>query len=235
MGVSDGAQDDAGDGLIFRWWHILIAAIGVLLLGLVLFVTVQPIQVLPRMTLAPGFLLTDQDGEKFTSEDVRGVLTLYNFTYTHCGADCAETGSVMRAIQERVREIDTGGVPLRLVTVSFDPERDDPETLRTWAEAQGADPALWRVATGDPAQLKAMIGGGFNIYYSQNEDGSFTFDPAFALVDGNSIMRMKYKTATPDPEIVARDIGLVVSEVRNSSGATKIAYEAAHLFVCYPP
>jgi protein SCO1/2 len=232
--LSDGAEGLAGDGLTFRWWHILVAVVAILLIGLIVFVTVQPVQVLPRMTLAPGYLLLDQDGNRLTSEDVRGGLTLYNFTYTHCAEGCAETGSAMYAIQERLKSLDSGDVPVRLVTISFDPERDTPETMKAWAEANGADPDSWTVATGEPDQLKTIIGGAFNTYYKDDGDGDFTFDPVFVLVDGNGIIRMKYRTAAPDPEVVTRDVGLVVKEVQNSSGASKLAYEAAHLFLCYP-
>lgn len=233
-GVSDGAQRYAGNEFKLRWWHGAFAAFTLVLVGLALFVTIQPIQVLPRMTLAPGYHLTDQNGQKFTSEDVRGVLTLYNFTYTGCGEGCPETGSTMRRIQDTVQSMDTAGIPVRLVTVSFDPAHDDPAALRAWAESHGANPDLWTVATGDPVLLKSMIGAGFSTYYAQNDDGSFTFDPTFVLVDGNGILRMTYKTAAPDPQIIERDINLLVNEVTHSSGATKLAYEAAHLFLCYP-
>jgi len=219
----------------FRWYHAVIAVVALVLFGLVLFVTFQPIQVLPRMTIAPGFSLTDETGARLISEDLRGAITLYNFTYTGCSAPaCAETGPSMAAIHDRLMTIDTGGIPVRLVTISFDPERDTPEQLSAWLRQQGATPGTWSAVTGDPVKLKNIIGGGFSTYYSQTEDGSFVFDPMFVLVDGNGIIRTRYRTATPDPETVARDLGLVTREVANSSGPQRLAYEAAHLFLCYP-
>lgn len=219
----------------FRWWHALIAVAALLVVGLVLFVTIQPVQVLPRMTLAPGYALIDQDGNQLTSEDLRGKLTLYNFTYAGCTPPaCPETGASMAAIQERLATIDTGDIPVRLVTISFDPAHDTPEVLKTWAQAHGADPAVWTVATGDPTRLKNIIGAGFSTWYGDDGAGGWAFDPAFVLVDGNGIIRTKYRTATPDPALFERDLGLVVAEVANSSGASKLAYDAAHLFLCYP-
>ena len=238
MGVSSGVQttgaEPRDDGLHFHWWHAILLLLAVLVLGLVLFVTVQPVKVLPRMTLAPGYSLTDQNGDKLTSEAMRGKFTLYNFTYTNCAAPCPETGSAMRVLQDRLATVETGDIPVRLVTISFDAERDDAATMLAWAQANGADPAIWSVASGPAANLKAIIGAGFSAYYTQNEDGSFTFDPTFVLVDGNGIIRTKYRTAAPDPETFARDLGLISQEVANSSGASKLAYEAAHLFLCYP-
>jgi len=33
---------------------------------------------------------------------------------------------------------------------------------------------------------------------------------------------------------VLRDIALLTDEAKNSQGAARYAYEAAHLFLCYP-
>lgn len=222
-------------GLTFEWWHLLIALAALIVVGLVLFVTIQPVQVLPRMTLAPGYALLDQDGNQLTSEDLRGKLTLYNFTYTGCTSpDCPETGASMRALQDRLASIDTAGIPVRLVTISFDPAQDSPAVMKAWADAHGANPEVWTVATGDPKRLKNIIGSGFSTYYGDNGSGGWEFDPAFVLVDGNGIIRTKYKSATVDPALFERDLGLVLAEVANSSGASRLAYDAAHLFLCYP-
>ena len=79
-----------------------------------------------------------------------------------------------------------------------------------------------------------MIGGGFSTYFNQDEKGNFTVDPVFVLVDGWGIQRAVYRTPTPDVETLQRDLRLVVQEARNSTGVNRYAYEAAHLFLCYP-
>jgi protein SCO1/2 len=208
-------------------------------LAMLAFATFKPILVLPRMALAPGFLLTDQTGARLTNEDLRGRLVLYNFTYTNCVAPCPETGSVMNAVQAALPTIATQGLPVTLVTLFFDPDRDNATQLQRYAERFGADPAVWRLATGEALPLKYIIGGGFGVYYQLNtppdaQKGDFTFEPMFVLVDGASIVRAKYRTATPDLAILRRDIELVAKEAAESTGAGRLVYEAAHLFVCYP-
>ena len=89
--------------------------------------------------------------------------------------------------------------------------------------------------TGAPAELKTIIGGGFSAYYKNNGDGTFAFDPAFALVDGWGILRARYKAPFIDLDIIQRDVGLLVKEAQNRDGPSRYAYEAAHLFLCYPP
>jgi protein SCO1/2 len=233
MGVTTSNPDRIKQGFSFHWWYLIVAVLAVALAGLLIFVTLQPVQVLPRMELAPGFTLIDQNGERVTSEDMRGKLTIYNFTYTHCGDGCPHTSTVMKDLQEALSEVDTRGIPVQFVTISFDPERDTPARLREYAAEVGADGTTWRLLSGDPTRLKNAIGGGFSTYYSQNEDGSFTFDPRFVLVDGNGIVRSHYRTATPDLSMMARHLEVVATEAANSSGPSKLAYEAAHLFLCY--
>jgi len=216
-------------------WRLIYAFAAIPIIAVIAFATLRPIQVLPRITLSPGFALTDQNNARLTNEDLRGRITLYNFTYTNCTAPCPQTSAVMRTLQNELSTLDTNGIPVSLVTISFDPARDTPEKLRAYAQQFGADAATWRIATGDATRVKYALGGGFNLFYELKSDGTFEFDPLFVLVDGWGIIRAYYKTATPTTERLMRDIRLVVQEARNSDGAAKYAYEAAHLFLCYPP
>lgn len=198
----------------------------------------QPIQVLPRITLSPAFSLTDQDGERLTSEDLRGQFVLYTFTYTNCVEPCFNIDETIHEIQSRLNEANLNGIKTTFVTISFDPERDTPETLKTYAESINADTTQWKFATTtDQALLKTIIGSGFETYYEQKPDNSFSFDPVFILVDGWGIIRgeYRYQTEVSTADRILRHLSVLADEVQNSTGSTKLAYEAAHLFLCYAP
>ncbi len=218
-------------------WHRLILAILILLLaGLLAFVIFQPIKVLPRIRLAPGFALTAQDGRQISNEDLRGQFVLYNFTYTHCqAAGCPETDQVAREVYQHLGEAKTDNIPVTLVTISFDPARDTPDALHAYAQSLGADPARWHFVTGDAGRIKAIIGSGFEVYYEAQPDGSFKFSPSMILVDGWGIIRAIYRPATnpPDASRILKHFDVLAQEVRNSKGVAKLGYEAAHLFLCY--
>lgn len=214
-------------------WRLFFGLFGIIAAGVIWFSTARPILVLPRITLAPGFYLTDQTGETFTSEALRGQIALYNFTYTGCEFPCLQTAPVMATVQARLPEV-ASSVPLKLVTFSIDPDNDDSERLLAFANEMEADPAVWRLATGGAPQLKSVIGGGFGVYYKVQEDGRFKLDPAFFLVDGSGVIRAEYRTEAPDIDIILRDMGLLAAEVDHSEGIYRFAYEAAHLFSCYP-
>lgn len=231
------ATSGRGTGRRFHWWWILLV-VGVLLVaGVFAFAIIQPIKVLPRIRLAPGFTLVDQSGQRLTSEDLRGKVVLYNFLYTGCGAECDRMNATMQEVQQRLHDTDLGGLPVQFVTISFDPAHDTPETLQRYAESLGADTSQWRFVTGDPARLKELIGSGFEAYYAPDDAGGFQFDPTFVLVDGWGIIRGKYRyqVAVSDADRILRHIGVLADEVQKATGANKLIYEAAHLFLCYAP
>jgi protein SCO1/2 len=221
-----------------RLLYGLYGIIGFLVLAALAFKIFQPIQVVPRIRLAPGFSLTDQDGQRLTNEDLRGQFVLYNFMYTRCPQPCGNLNATMQEVQDRLEEANLGDIQIKFVTISFDPEYDTPEVLSGYADSLGADTASWSFAT-TPEQdlLKAIIGGGFEAYYNLNEEGSFSFDPKFVLVDGWGIIRgeYRYQTQVPDTERILRHIRVLAEEVQKSQGTATLAYEAAHYFLCYTP
>ncbi|MFN3742767.1 MAG: SCO family protein [Anaerolineales bacterium] len=197
----------------------------------------QPIQVLPRIRLAPAFSLVDQQGQRLTSEDLRGKVTLYTFTYTRCAPPCRNPDETLLEIQRRLEaEPLSPQIQLQFVSVSFDPERDSPQILKAYQERLGANPSLWRFATlSDQGLLKTIIGDGFEVYYQPLPEGDFDFDPVFILVDGWGIIRgeYRYQTETPLVDRIMRHLHVLEKEILNSSGVARMAYEAAHLFLCY--
>ena len=206
-----------------------------IVLAAIAFAVFEPIQVLPRIRLAPGYLLTDQHAQTLTSEDVRGDIVLYNFGYSGCG-ECASMNDTMSAIQSRLDEVDVGDTNVRFVTISFAAGRDTPETLTEYAEQLGADPEQWTFATADAGHIDNVVKAGFRAYYEDVGDGSFTFDPVFVLVDGWGVIRgeYRYQTSASDTDKILHHIDILGEEIRNSHGAASLAYEAAHFFLCYP-
>ncbi len=201
------------------------------------FALFQPIQVLPRIRLAPGFEMIDSNGSTITSDSTRGRVVLYGFAYGECGAECDRIRETMAAVAQRVDgEVDLGGTAFDLITVSFDPERDS-ERLGALASDWGVDGDTWTWAVPTPGDAaRTVLGQGFGLYYQPVEDGTFSFDPRFVLVDGWGVVRgeYRYSTLADDADKLIRHIGLLGDELRNSNGVASVAYEAAHVFLCYP-
>ena len=213
-----------------------VVPVALIIAAALAFAVFEPIQVLPRIRLAPGYLLTDQGAAILTAEDVRGDIVLYNFGYSACGTDCAAMNATMIEIQDRIAEVDVGDTDVKFVTISFDAATDTPEVLQQYADSLGADPALWSFASGEPDHLANVVKAGFEAYYQQKEDGSFTFDPVFVLVDGWGVIRgeYRYQTNASDTDKILHHLDILGEEIRNANGAATLAYEAAHFFLCYP-
>ncbi|MDM8520443.1 SCO family protein [Anaerolineales bacterium HSG6] len=196
--------------------------------------------------------MTNIQDEWVTNETMRGKVVLYNFVYTNCGASC---DNLMTKIQTVWQQLDSDDVPVEFVTITIDPERDSPSVLAKYAETYALTSTVetvpWHfLREEDPKRVRIMVSSGFDFYYEKvvETDGSYhyKFVPMIVLIDAWGIIRSEYRqyevdklrfSDSPDidPNVILRDIGLVTQEIRNSTGVAASAYEAAHLFSCYPP
>ena len=199
--------------------------LGVIAVAALAFKVFEPIQVLPRIRLAPSYSFVDGAGSVITSEDARGVVTLFSFAPADCGTECAEIDRTLDDVSRRVaQEVDLGGTEFRVATVVLDGVRPDPGPASV-VRLYGADDMVTNV-----------VGAGFEIPFEVAADGTTRFDRAYVLVDGWGVIRgeYRYRTIADDVDKLVRHVGLLAAEIRHADDATSIAYEAAHLFLCYP-
>lgn len=90
-----------------------------------------------------------------------GGVTIADFIYTDCQTVCLTLGSTFQQLQAALQaDAAAAGASagVRLLSISFDRQRDDPAALRAYAERLNADPALWRfVRVPDGAQEQALL------------------------------------------------------------------------------
>ena len=228
------AEGTGGRGLP-RWSKVLLWFAAVLGVAVLAFAIVQPIKVLPRIRVAPGYALTDQSGASFNSETVRGTVTLYSFAPLECGEACEQMAETMREVQRRLpAEVDLGEAEYSLVTIAL-ADAPSPEALTAAAGSAGADGPEWRWIGGEWDRVRTVVGTGFRRYFERIESGEVVFDPGFVLVDGDGVIRgeYKYQTLASDADKLVRQFAILGDEIRLSHGVAGLAYEAAHLFSCY--
>ena len=105
----------------------------------------------------PDFTLTDQTGQPVRlSAIAAGKVVALNFVYTRCALPqfCLRASNVFSTMQRRFAR--QYGRDLVLLTVTFDPERDTPEVLATYAARFNADPKMWRFLTGRTADVRRV-------------------------------------------------------------------------------
>jgi protein SCO1/2 len=86
---------------------------------------------------------------------------------------------------------------LIFVSISVDPERDDPETLSKYAARFKADPRRWLFLTGDKNAIYRLAREGFRLSAaplgSKDADG-FVHSSRFVLVDRKAQIRGYYES-----------------------------------------
>lgn len=218
--------------------------IGVVLMTLTLII-IRPIRVLPYQAPAPVYSLINQSGDTFDSDDLQGSVVLYSFIYTHCTTICPAITAQMKQVELRLEEQGLLDNPARLVTISFDPERDTPERLTEYAAQFDAPPDSWIWLTGSPTEIKKLVGGEFGVYFepvaAENPPGDpastveaydFVHATVYVLVDGKGVIRSEY-LGMMDIDRTVRDIRRVVNEERSPAALSPL-YRAAHLLRWYP-
>lgn len=213
--------------------RVLIALLLTPLVALFLFVSIQPLKVLPRIAPAPAYSLQDQAGQRLTSEMVRGQYVLYTFAPVACeGEGCPASLTTLREVQAALPN--HADLPsARVVVVGVDEAAQQVEARAEAAARWGEGAANWSVVTGDASKVKLLVGEGFRTYYTTEADGRTSVTPALVIVDPLGIIRAEYSHRIPSTDIILRDLGVLASEARNSKGLAHYAYEAAHLFQCY--
>ena len=101
----------------------------------------QAVKLEPNWTRS--FELTERSGEVVRSEDLLGQPYVACFFFSTCPGTCKRQSGEMRLLQSKFK-----GKPIRLVSISVDPEADTPEVLKAYAESFNADAKQWLFLTG---------------------------------------------------------------------------------------
>jgi len=142
--------------------RILLALLGVVIVA----VAIVAITILRRppdpkfedLGVVSPFTLTDERGQPFTAEALRGHVTIVSFLFTRCDTICPVTTMKMANLQEKTFDV---GDRVKLVSFSVDPTYDTPARLTVYAERFHADPERWRFITGPEDKVRTLIEGPF--------------------------------------------------------------------------
>lgn len=111
----------------------------------------------------PDFVLTNQNGKKFTFKDYRGKAVAVTFIYRECPLPefCIKMSKYFSDMANQIATDPVGKQKIRLLSISFDPERDTPEKLKQYGlgylgKDAKDDFTVWQLAVGPDKDVKAI-------------------------------------------------------------------------------
>ena len=158
--------------------------------------------------------LVDQTGKAVRLEKdlVSNKIVVMSFIYTSCTTVCPVVSSIMGKVQKQLGA--RVGSEVQLVSISIDPQRDDPKRLNDYARAFQNGPG-WSWLTGTTQSVNETLKG----------LGSFSGDfkshqPLILVGDGNSRNWTRYYGFT-DPAVLSREVeklsGLRTSHAKHTA------------------
>jgi protein SCO1 len=111
----------------------------------------------------PDFKLTDQNGKPLNLKDYRGKALAVTFIYRECPLPdyCIRMSQHFSDLANQLHDDAEAKDKIRLLSISFDPDRDTPEKLKQYGlgylgKGSRADFTIWQLAVGADKEVRAV-------------------------------------------------------------------------------
>jgi cytochrome c peroxidase len=157
-------------------------------------------------------------------------IVLLSFIYSSCSdaEGCPLATAIMQQVSRRIETDPTLAEHARLVSLSFDPQRDTPEVMRAYGASFRSDRADWRfLTTASSGQLDPILDGyNQSILREFDEEGRTTGQLSHILrvflIDKQKRIRNIYSSSYLHADVVISDIRTVLLD-EAANGATSPA------------
>lgn len=130
----------------------------------------------------PDVRLVDQDGNAFSLRAYKGRPVLVDFIYTRCPTICGVRGDDFAHVLE-LADGSATAASMDLLSISFDPQNDDQEARKLYADRFGAMAPRWRIAAPENADDLGELLQRFGVVVIPDGLGGFTHNSAIYVVD----------------------------------------------------
>lgn len=184
---------------------------------------------------APSYTLTDQNGDRVSSDRLAGKVQIVSFLFPYCTTDCPILARDLARLQHTLAA-DGLGDKTAIVTFNVDPGGPNPRQLTEFLRQYGAhaDPTTadvpWYFLTGSRSQVKHAVRDGYHVAYWKvrggDEEGTEhpnklarRVDPGYDvkhadviyLVDGSGEIRTRLdSTSQADPKTLVHAVRKVL-------------------------
>ena len=130
----------------------------------------------------PKLSLTNQDGKSFTFDDYRGKALAVTFIYRECPLPefCIKMSKQFSDLANTIAADPQAKDNIRLLSISFDPERDTPEKLKQYGQGYLGpnakdDFTVWQLAVGSDQEVRA-VADFFGLLYEKDANDQTQFN-----------------------------------------------------------
>ena len=138
------------------------------------------------------FFLLQTDGKVLFSRDLIGQVWIGSIFFSTCTTHCIEQNRYLRDLQDRL-----GDRPVRIVSVTTDPQTDTPARLQQYAQEMKAQPNRWIFLTCQSKSYADRVAAEFLGLFVQGSDHATDL----AVVDRWGKVRNKFNWREPSQEI----------------------------------
>ncbi|MRH42552.1 SCO family protein [Aquibacillus halophilus] len=142
----------------------------------------------------PSVTLQDSNNRTYTFEEFsEGKYVFITFMYTNCGTVCPQLEKNMSEVYDLIPS-EYIGEDIVFLSISFDPTRDDPETLTKYRSYFGSDGETWRMARINNQEEQDKLLERLGVVVIPDGQGNFQHNSAFYLIgqQGHLLEMMDY-------------------------------------------
>ncbi len=149
-----------------------------------------------QLIQTPDWTFTDQNNHLYSSDSLKNRIQVLNFFFTSCPTVCPK----MNKNVQKVQQVFIDDPRIQFVSISVDPERDQPDKLKAYEEKFSLNPEQWHFLTGDKDSIYLLARKGYNLS-ATDADGSsqnIIHSQQVLLIDPNQQIRGIYNGTVDD-------------------------------------
>ena len=156
---------------------------------------------LPVYGQVSDFTLTNQAGQPFGLANLRGQVWVADIIFTRCPGPCPRMSAQMKELQAAL----PADAPVKLISLTSDPEFDIVPVLKGYAERFGADSNRWMFLTGPNPVIRDLAVNGLKLVLLDKPaadrtvpEDLFIHSTLFIVVDKQGRIRQSVESLEPE-------------------------------------
>ena len=165
-----------------------------------------PPPVLGRMR---PFELIDHKGEKFSSDRVSGIVSIFSFVDPRCGERCPEELNRLDRVQKSLKG---AGPTAKILTINTRPAEVTATELKTFVDGLGPTSKMWIFLTGTPDEVHSLVADNMGLGAQAQDLLALAHNGTIVLVDqAGQIRSVSTSESTPALNQIILNLAVMIN------------------------